>query len=669
MKSAPQKLMILAILAVLVLPLASSEGSADLEKYLDCLTDKKVDIVFVFDTTNSMGGEINELSAIARDFAADLEASHIDYQLGLLEFRDFPQTCDGSSCGSPGDFAYRVKGNGTLTSEIDTFGSWMKELKAGGGGSGGPEAVLAALRHAGSDILWRDDAEKVIILLTDAGPHPDGSCCNAEGDTLDGTIFGLSGLGARVNVIGPDDASLKRIAENTGGQFYQIRSGLSLKPLLKEITGTMSCSFRVDVEATCEERTLAAEVRLVGKEAVPYKAGQTEAWMYLDQAGSKSRYNLSYDQAAGAYLTSISEVCGSVELTVYGRVGERSAVQTVQVECRTCGDAAAEAASNRPPEMIGLVAEPMSSQEAGTAVTWTAEATDPDGDQMLYRFMVNDGPTTDWQAQNQWTWNASDVGTYRIEVQVRDGKHAGENGMDDRKASSFEILGHSELQTIDMNRDNEAVVFPDPNLDAAVRDAIDKPEGSIYIEDLADLNSLTANQSDIKDIAGLEHCKSLQYLNLWKNKITDVSPLSGLTNLQELYLGENQIADVSPLSGLTNLPELSLFENQITDVSPLSDLTNLQELILFENQITDVSPLSDLTNLQRLDLGTNQITDVSPLSGLANLQYLDLWKNKITDVSPLSGLTNLQYLDLEENQITDVSPLSGLTNLNIDFSA
>jgi len=186
--------------------------------------------------------------------------------------------------------------------------------------------------------------------------------------------------------------------------------------------------------------------------------------MYLDRAGSKSRYNLSYDQAAGAYLANVSEVCGPVELTVYGRVGERSAMQTVQVECGTCGAAAAEAASNRPPEMIGLVAEPISPQEAGTAITCTAEATDPDGDQILYRFIVNDGPTTDWQAQNQWSWNASDAGTYRI-------------------------------------------------------------------EDLADLNSLTANQSDIKDLTGLEHCKGLQYLDLGSNQITDVSPLSVLTNL------------------------------------------------------------------------------------------------------------------------------------------
>jgi len=126
----------------------------------------------------------------------------------------------------------------------------------------------------------------------------------------------------------------------------------------------MSCSFRVDVDATCQERTLAAEVRLVGKEAVPYKAGQTEAWMYLNQAGSKSRRNLSCDQAAGAYLAEIPDVCGPVELPFYGRVSVRSVVQMVQLvqlECGPCGAAVAESASNRPPEMIGLVAEPISS--------------------------------------------------------------------------------------------------------------------------------------------------------------------------------------------------------------------------------------------------------------------------------------------------------------------
>jgi len=442
-KSAPLKLMALILLTMLVLPLASSEDARSMEKYLDCLTDKKVDIVFVFDTTGSMEGEINELSAIARGFASDLEASRVDHSLGLVEFRDFPKTCGGgdeAKCGSPGDFPYKAKGDGNLTGDISTFNSWLRELKVGGGG--GPEAVLAALRHAVSNCQWRDDAEKVIIVLTDAGPHPDGDCCNAEGDTLEGTIFGLTGLGARVHVIGSEDVALRRIAGETGGKFFKIRSGLSLKPLLKEITGAMSCSFRVEAETTCQNRTLEAKVRLVGKEIIPFVAGQTEAWMYLDQAGSKSRYNLSYDQAAGAYLASVSEVCGPVELTVYGRAGERSAVQTVQVDCGTCGDAASAAKQvdlNQPPEITSLVADPASPQNVGAAISWIVEAKDPDGDQVLYRFLQDDEPKTDWQTEDRWTWTTSDTGVYRIEAQVRDGKHAGTNGMDDRTAKKFEI--------------------------------------------------------------------------------------------------------------------------------------------------------------------------------------------------------------------------------------
>ena len=429
---------------ILVLPLASSEAGTDPDEYLNCLTDKKIDIVFVFDTTNSMGGEINELRATANKFATDLEAYQIDYTLGLVEFRDFPITCgEGKKiqCGSPGDFAYNVKGNGTLTSEISTFGVWLDELKAGGGGSGGPEAVLAALRHAGTDVLWRDDAEKEIILLTDAGPHPDGSCCNAEGDTLNGTIFGLTHLGARVNVIGPDEASLEKIAKDTGGQFFKIRSGLSLKPLLEKITEAMSYSFNVTIDATCNNGTLESTVQLVGIEAIPYISGKTEAWMYLDQSGSKSRYNMSYDQTSGAYKESIPEACGDLNITVYGRVGESSTAQTMRVNCGTCKETADEliSNSNQPPEISSFEVTPTSPQEAGTAMTFSANGTDIDGDTLLYRFFVDDNPVSDWIPEKTFVWTPDKTGTHRIEVRVKDSNHAGPNGLDDRKVENFII--------------------------------------------------------------------------------------------------------------------------------------------------------------------------------------------------------------------------------------
>jgi hypothetical protein len=97
-------------------------------------------------------------------------------------------------------------------------------------------------------------------------------------------------------------------------------------------------------------------------------------------------------------------------------------VQTVQVDCGTCGAAAAEqGALNQPPEITSLVADPASPQNVGAAITWTVEAKDPDGDQVLYRFLQDDEPKTNWQAEDRWTWTASEAGSYQIEVWVRDG--------------------------------------------------------------------------------------------------------------------------------------------------------------------------------------------------------------------------------------------------------
>ncbi len=122
--------------------------------------------------------------------------------------------------------------------------------------------------------------------------------------------------------------------------------------------------------------------------------------------------------------------------------------------------------------------------------------------------------------------------------------------------------------------EQSTITLPDPNLEAAIREAIDKSEGAIYISDLDKLEFLDASGSHIKDITGLEYCNNLENLSLSDNHISDVSPLSGLANLKELDLKGNQITDVSPLSGLANLTELDLSGNQIVDVSPLSGLAN-----------------------------------------------------------------------------------------------
>ena len=97
--------------------------------------------------------------------------------------------------------------------------------------------------------------------------------------------------------------------------------------------------------------------------------------------------------------------------------------------------------SNKPPALISLNPDKTDPQIAGTAIAWTASAKDPDKDQILYRFFLNDEPATDWSNDNSWTWMTvnNDAGKNQIEVRIRDGKHRGPNRFDDNAIVGFNI--------------------------------------------------------------------------------------------------------------------------------------------------------------------------------------------------------------------------------------
>ena len=197
-----------------------------------------------------------------------------------------------------------------------------------------------------------------------------------------------------------------------------------------------------------------------------------------------------------------------------------------------------------------------------------------------------------------------------------------------------------------------AVTLPDPELEAAIREAVEKPEGPIYTSDLEVLISFSASGRDIADLTGLEHCTGLTHLYLSDNRIGDIV---------EVDEEEDKTTDISSLASLTELTDLRLDNNQIADVSPLAALTSLTELHISSNQIADVSPLATLTNLNWLYLNDNEISDASPLATLTNLNWLWLHGNQIMDVSPLQSLTRLAVLVLEPTRPGDISPLASLS--------
>jgi len=141
------------------------------------------------------------------------------------------------------------------------------------------------------------------------------------------------------------------------------------------------------------------------------------------------------------------------------------------------------------------------------------------------------------------------------------------------------------------------VNFPDPGLEAAIRDAIAKPTGDIRDTDLIGLTYLSASFWGIVNLEGIQHCVDLTEIKLYHNQIVDISPLSGLTNLTKLYVGFNEIVDINALSDLTNLTRLVLYWNEIVNISALANLTNLTLLSLSSNQIVDISALSDIAPL------------------------------------------------------------------------
>ena len=205
----------------------------------------------------------------------------------------------------------------------------------------------------------------------------------------------------------------------------------------------------------------------------------------------------------------------------------------------------------------------------------------------------------------------------------------------------------------------QTVDIPDPNLRAAIERELGKASGAtITGADMATLTRLSATESNISDLTGLEHATNLTWLRLDHNSISDISAVADLTNLTNLFLDRNNIADISAVADLTNLTNLFLNSNSISDISAVANLTNLTWLLLNRNTISEISAVADLTNLTKLSLGSNNIFDISAVAGLTNLTHLWLAINSISDISPLVENTGLGQGDtvyMQENPLSYIS--------------
>ncbi|MFB3764521.1 MAG: VWA domain-containing protein [Methanotrichaceae archaeon] len=326
----------------------------------------KLDLAVVFDDTGSMQPEIDVMKSKVKDLTDKIKVSGLDANYSLISFKD--------------GVSIRTK----WTNDPVVFEKNIDSLHADSGGDE-PEDSLDAI-EAVLSMGFRPTAQKIILAITDAHAHDkdDGSGFSkytkeqVEKDLKDqGVIFiPISPAFKEPNV----HVDLKSIANDTQSKWINMGSA-DFSIILAQFKGIITGTYVV--EYTSPDQTS------VGNRSVTITANLPGCVVGND--------SISYNKPENA------------------------------------------AKPNAPPFLNSLIFDKTSPQDAGTAINWTANAVDPDGDLVLYKFFLDGRPMTPWEEDKTWIWVPGQAGHYQVEVQVRDAKHAGPDEQDDRRAESFTI--------------------------------------------------------------------------------------------------------------------------------------------------------------------------------------------------------------------------------------
>jgi pSer/pThr/pTyr-binding forkhead associated (FHA) protein len=195
---------------------------------------KPVDVIVVFDITESMQPYIDGMKEVVSDFADKLAKAKRDYRFGLV-------TCEH----------YGLRDDPTFTRSVREFKSWIGGLRAGGGGDE-PEDSLDALIVA-SRFPFRPDSQGVLILITDAPNHRQGDGSEKlygreiTNLTAKDVIAELKSANLTVFAIAPPPfkaEDLFKVAKETGGRHYNITNeGNQFPEVINEIGRSLASQY------------------------------------------------------------------------------------------------------------------------------------------------------------------------------------------------------------------------------------------------------------------------------------------------------------------------------------------------------------------------------------------------------------------------------------------
>ena len=154
------------------------------------------------------------------------------------------------------------------------------------------------------------------------------------------------------------------------------------------------------------------------------------------QAGS-NQWTVTQDWSSANMWNWTPNAAGTYNVGCWVRDGKHAPSTSFDARLIVNGYVITSGPPNGPPIVSSLTPDKASPQVAGTMITWTCSATDPEGDPISYRFWLQAGSsawviTQDWSGVNTWSWTPSVAGTYNVGCWVRDGKHAPSSSYDAR---------------------------------------------------------------------------------------------------------------------------------------------------------------------------------------------------------------------------------------------
>lgn len=193
---------------------------------------KKAELVFVIDSTGSMGDAINNVKTGITSFVNLLETQGVKLRIGIVEYRDIEED------GLDSTIIHELNHSPWMNSTSEMVGV-LGGIAADGGGDI-PESVIDGLGYLvdGETIPWSSDSYKFAVVLTDAGYK----VANRHGfNSLQEVADALLAAGINTSVVTEESefSTYEELYTTTGGTRANIYSDFStvLADLANQILG------------------------------------------------------------------------------------------------------------------------------------------------------------------------------------------------------------------------------------------------------------------------------------------------------------------------------------------------------------------------------------------------------------------------------------------------